>query len=79
MVDGSFSNEKQGVVILLIVCQQHFVDVLQKCKTPHVAKVKGYKSKCVFCNEQGNIKILKAVPSMSLKTLKGFILSISVQ
>ncbi|PFP15655.1 hypothetical protein COJ96_27685 [Bacillus sp. AFS073361] len=42
---------------MLVVCQQHVVDVLKIFRTPHVAKVKDFKCKCVICHKQGEVKI----------------------
>ncbi|WP_335697143.1 hypothetical protein [Neobacillus drentensis] len=42
---------------MVVVCQQHVVDVLQIFGTPHVAKVKDYKCMCVICKKQGEVKI----------------------
>ncbi|KON88142.1 hypothetical protein AF332_15915 [Sporosarcina globispora] len=47
---------------MIIVCKNHVKKALKNLEVPHVEISKLYKSPCIFCKQEANIKIFYSVP-----------------
>lgn len=57
------SSRKVGFYMVM-VCKNHVKNVLFALDVPHVEISKLYKSPCIFCKQDANIKIFYSVPTM---------------
>jgi hypothetical protein len=50
---------------MVMVCKNHVKMALESLDVPHVEICKLYKSPCIFCKQEANIKIFYSVPIYS--------------
>lgn len=47
---------------MVMVCKNHVKKALESLNVPHVEISKLHKSLCIFCKQEGDIKIFYSVP-----------------